>query len=125
MWQITYNILITLCLPFFILYGLSRQKIRKNLIERLLPSAKKSDIVNPLWIHAASIGEAVIAENIMQYMVVKGLANSFLITTNTYYTQELLKKKTQIPLHVCALPFDFSFSVKRFTKASMFTIINP
>jgi len=116
MWQIIYNILITLCLPFFILYGLAKQKIRKNLFERLFPSTKKSDIVNPLWIHAASIGEAVIAENIMQYMAGKSLANNFLITTNTYYTQDLLKKKTQIPLRVCALPFDFSFSVKRFLR---------
>ena len=114
MWQIIYNALITLCFPFFLLYGLTRQKIRKNLLERLFPSTKKSDINNALWIHAASIGEAIIADNLIEYMIKEGQADTFLITTNTYYTRELLLKKTQAPIQIYALPFDLIFSIKRF-----------
>jgi len=114
MWQIIYNALITLCFPFFLLYGLTRQKIRKNLLERLFPSMKKSDINNALWIHAASIGEAIIADNLIEYMIKEGQADTFLITTNTYYTRELLLKKTQAPIQIYALPFDLIFSIKRF-----------
>ena len=116
MWQIIYNVLITLCFPFFVLYGLTRQKIRKNLLERLFPSIKKSDIDNTLWIHAASIGEAIIADNLIKYMVKEGQTDTFLITTNTYYTRELLLKKTEAHIQTYALPFDFLFCVKRFLK---------
>jgi 3-deoxy-D-manno-octulosonic-acid transferase len=116
MWQIVYNILITLCFPFFVLYGLTRQKIRKNLPERLFPSIKKSDIDNALWVHAASIGEAIIAENLIKYIIKEGKADTFLITTNTYYTKDLLLKKKQAYVQTYALPFDFLFSVKRFLK---------
>ena len=116
MWQIIYNVLITLCFPFFVLYGLTRQKIRKNLLERLFPSIKKSDIDNALWIHAASIGEAIIADNLIKYMIKEGQTDTFLITTNTYYTRELLLKKTQAHIQTYALPFDLLFCVKRFLK---------
>jgi len=114
MWQIVYNVLITLCFPFFVLYGLTRQKIRKNLLERLFPSTKKSDINNALWFHAASIGEAIIADNLIKYMVKEGQIDTFLITTNTYYTKELLLKKTQASIQTYALPFDLLFSIERF-----------
>jgi 3-deoxy-D-manno-octulosonic-acid transferase len=116
MWQIIYNVLITLCFPFFVLYGLTRQKIRKNLFERLFPSIKKSDIDNALWIHAASIGEAIIADNLTKYMIKEGQTETFLITTNTYYTKELLLKKTQAHMQTYALPFDFLFCIKRFLQ---------
>jgi 3-deoxy-D-manno-octulosonic-acid transferase len=114
MWQIIYNALIILCFPFFVLYGLTRQKIRKNLLERLFPSTKKNDIDNTIWIHAASIGEAIIADNLIKYMAKEGRADTFLITTNTHYTSDLLRKKTEASIQTYALPFDFLFSIKRF-----------
>jgi 3-deoxy-D-manno-octulosonic-acid transferase len=116
MWQIIYNVLITICFPFFVLYGLTRQKIRKNLLERLFPSIKQSDIDNALWIHAASIGEAIIADNLIKFMALQGQKDTFLITTNTYYTRDMLLKKSQAHMRTYALPFDFLFSVKRFFR---------
>lgn len=110
MWKIIYNVLITPCFPFFLLYGLIKNKIRKNLLERLLPSTQKSDIDNSLWIHAASIGEAIIADNLIQY-IAKQQPYTFLITTNTHYAMELLQKKS---MQTYALPFDLIFSIKRF-----------
>jgi len=116
MWQIIYNVLITLCFPFFVLYALTRQKIRKNLLERIFPSIKQSDIDKTLWIHAASIGEAMIADNLIKYMLKEGQVNRFLITTNTHYTRDMLLKKKQASIQIYALPFDLLFSVKRFLK---------
>jgi 3-deoxy-D-manno-octulosonic-acid transferase len=116
MWQIIYNVLITLCFPFFVLYGLTRQKIRKNLLERIFPSIKQNDIDKALWIHASSIGEAIIADNLIKYIVKEGRTDAFLITTNTYYTKELLLKKKQTHIQTYSLPFDFLFCVKHFLK---------
>lgn len=116
MWKIIYNIVTIPCFPFFLLYGLTKNKIRKNLLERLFPATQKNDMDKAVWIHAASIGEAVIADNLMQYLAKDGRVNTFLITTNTHYTKELLLRKTQMPKKVFALPFDLIFSVKRFLK---------
>jgi 3-deoxy-D-manno-octulosonic-acid transferase len=114
MWQIIYNVLITLFLPFVVLFGLTKKKIRANLRERLFPSVRKGDIDKTLWVHAASIGEAIIADNLIRYMSKQGQAQRFLITTNTHYTKDLLVKKTYATTQTYALPLDFFFSVKRF-----------
>lgn len=114
MWKIVYNILTLLCFPFFLIIGLANQKIRKNFIERLFPSGAKGDIDNTLWIHAASVGEAVIADNLIKFMNKYTKIDTFLITTNTYYTKDLLLKKVGRNVQVKALPFDLLFSVTRF-----------
>jgi 3-deoxy-D-manno-octulosonic-acid transferase len=80
----------------------------------LIPSPKKSDLNDALWVHAASIGEAVIADNLIKYIDNRGKIKKFIITTNTYYTKDLLQKKANANIHIYALPFDFLFSVKRF-----------
>lgn len=114
MWQIIYNILITLSLPFFLVFGLSRQKIRKNLFERLVPSAPAPATYGPIWVHGASIGEAMIAENLIKYIIKAGSTDLFLITTNTYYTKDLLAKRLRSKIYISALPLDVLWSVKRF-----------
>ncbi len=113
MWKIVYNVLITLCLPFFLILGLAKQKIRKNLFERLFPCERNTD-KGSIWIHAASIGEAMIAENLVRYMHEKNQEEHFLITVNTYYTKDLLQKRVGAHVRVTALPYDLFFSVKRF-----------
>jgi 3-deoxy-D-manno-octulosonic-acid transferase len=114
MWNIIYNTIITLCFPCFFFFGFTRQKIRKNFFERLIPSTKKSDLDGALWVHAASIGEAIIADNLIKYMDNQKKIKKFVITTNTYYTKDLLQKRANANIHIYALPFDFLFSVKRF-----------
>ncbi|MBA4416964.1 MAG: hypothetical protein C0392_03490 [Syntrophus sp. (in: bacteria)] len=120
MWKIIYNLLLHLLIPFFVLFSLTRQKIRKTLRERFFPSPLKGSADDVFWIHAASIGEAVIAENVVSYM--KGLkgVNRFLITTNTYYTRDLLRRKFGDRMPVYSLPFDIPFSIKRFAGKSKF-----
>ncbi len=114
MWKIVYNILTILCFPFFLVIGLASQKIRKNFFERLFPYRSKDELDNTLWIHAASVGEAVIADNLVKFIDKHTKIDKFLITTNTYYTKDLLLKKVSRNVHVRALPFDLLFSVTRF-----------
>ena len=120
MWKVTYNIVINIVLPFFIIFALMKVKIRKNLAERLFFSTKQSDIKDAIWIHAASIGEAVIAETLVNYMRSHLNFNHFIITTNTYYTRDLLRKKFNNNIDVFSLPLDLTYSIRHFINGSTF-----
>jgi 3-deoxy-D-manno-octulosonic-acid transferase len=120
MWKVIYNIVINIILPFFILFSLMKAKIRKNLSERLFFSTKHADIKDAIWIHAASIGEAVIAETLVNYLKSHFDLKQFIITTNTYYTRDLLRKKFGNNINVFSLPFDLTYSIKRFINGSTF-----
>jgi 3-deoxy-D-manno-octulosonic-acid transferase len=115
MWKITYNILANLALPVFILYALTQKKIRKNLFERFLVTTKGLHLKDAVWIHAASVGEAAIAENLIHTNL-----NRFIITTNTYYTRDMLRTKFGNEVPVFSLPFDLNYLVSHFIAASDF-----
>lgn len=123
MWKITYNFLIHLALPIFILYGLTKKKIRKNLFERLSTTTKKTPITDALWIHAASVGEAAIAENLIHYMRKNTAMHRFVVTTNTYYTKDMLKVRFGNDIPVFSLPLDLSYLINRFIATSHFRAI--
>ena len=120
MWKIAYNILLHILLPFFLLFSLTKKKIRNNLAERLWPSTKNTDLKGAIWIHAASIGEAVIAEAVVNYMRNRSGFDNFLITTNTYYARDMLRKKFNDRISVYSLPFDLTYSLKHFIGTSTF-----
>ncbi|MCX5816747.1 MAG: hypothetical protein NTX75_11000 [Proteobacteria bacterium] len=120
MWKIAYNILLHILLPFFLLFSLTKRKIRNNLSERLWSSTKNTDLKGAIWIHAASIGEAVIAEAIVNYMRNRSGFDNFLITTNTYYARDMLRKKFNNRISVYSLPFDLTYSLKHFISTSTF-----
>jgi 3-deoxy-D-manno-octulosonic-acid transferase len=120
MWKITYNFLAHLALPVFVLYGLTQKKIRNNLCERLFVTTKKAPLKDAVWIHAASVGEAAIAENLIRYMTKYTNLQNFAITTNTYYTRNMLKTKFGNNVHVFSLPLDLSYLVNRFIATSHF-----
>ena len=66
------------------------------------------------------MGEAVIAENMVNYMSRREGGGSFLITTNTYYTRDLLRVKLADRSRIYSLPFDLPFSLKRFAGETTF-----
>lgn len=123
MWKIAYNIILHILLPFFLLFALTREKIRNNLAERLWSSTKNADLKGAIWIHAASIGEAVIAETIVNYMRNKSGFDNFLITTNTYYARDMLRKKFNDKISVYSLPFDLPYSLEHFIGTSNFKLL--
>jgi 3-deoxy-D-manno-octulosonic-acid transferase len=120
MWKIIYNFLANLALPVFILYALTHKKIRTNLLERLSATTKGAHIKDATWIHAASVGEAAIAENLINYLKKHTNLNHFIITTNTYYTQDLLRTKFGKEIPVFSLPLDLNYLVSHFIAASVF-----
>ncbi|MBP6941541.1 MAG: 3-deoxy-D-manno-octulosonic acid transferase [Syntrophorhabdaceae bacterium] len=116
MWKIIYNILTFVALPFFLLYALSKKKIRKNILERLAPPGTAGEH-RMLWVHAASIGESLIAENLVNYMRENTGFQRFLITTNTHYAGELLERKLGDHVLVQPLPLDFIYSIRRLLRS--------
>ncbi len=117
MWQLTYSLLVLLALPFFVLFSLTKRKIRANLAERIFPEPIDMSLENGVWIHAASLGEAVIAENLVGYLR-RTTTNPFLVTTNTYYARDLLRKKFRDSVTIRSLPIDLRWSIKRFLGRS-------
>jgi 3-deoxy-D-manno-octulosonic-acid transferase len=122
MWRLIYNLLIHAALPFFFLFSLTQKKIRKTFRERLLPAPARSGLKDAVWIHAASVGEAIIAETFINYARPR-VKNAFIVTTNTYYTRDLLRKKFAGSLDVFSLPFDLPYSLERFIGTSTFAAL--
>lgn len=120
MWKIVYNILANLALPIFVLFSLTQKKIRKNLLERFLTTTRNANLKDAVWIHAASVGEGAIAENLIRYMRKRGNQEPFLVTTNTYYTKDLLRAKFGENVAVFALPFDLTYTIRHFMARSTF-----
>jgi 3-deoxy-D-manno-octulosonic-acid transferase len=119
MWKVAYNLAIHLIFPFFALFALTKKKMRANFLERLCGGSNPA--TQPVvWIHAASIGEAVIAENLVNHMFSRAPLSSVTVTTNTYYARDLLRKRFGERVYVSSLPFDLPFSINRFMEGSTF-----
>ncbi|MHB8111281.1 MAG: 3-deoxy-D-manno-octulosonic acid transferase [Syntrophorhabdaceae bacterium] len=116
MWKVIYNILTLCALPFLFLIGLTNSKMKPNFWRRLLPRGARKIRANACLIHGASIGEAVIAQSIADYLSTHEGPRHFIITTNTYYAEEMLKKKQDkmYGRETASLPFDLYFSVTKF-----------
>ncbi len=117
MWRLIYNLLIHAVLPFFLLFSLTQKKIRKTFRERLFPAPAGDRLEGAIWIHAASVGEAIIAETFIN-RARSMVGNPFVVTTNTYYARDLLRKKLAGSADVFSLPFDLPYSLNRFIGAS-------
>jgi 3-deoxy-D-manno-octulosonic-acid transferase len=117
MWKIAYNLLTFAAFPLFALYSLSQAKIRRNFRDRLFGRPKAGDLDGALWIHAASIGEAVIAQNLLSYLRASSPLRKYIVTTNTDYARDLAESRIHgVPAY--ALPFDFALSMRRFLSRS-------
>jgi 3-deoxy-D-manno-octulosonic-acid transferase len=116
MWKVIYNLLTLCALPVFVIIGLTNAKMRKNFRQRLFPRVEGRPAPGSCMIHGASIGAAVIAEAVAEYLSKNGGPADFLLTTNTSYAQEMLERKegTRQGRRGAALPFDLGFSVRRF-----------
>jgi 3-deoxy-D-manno-octulosonic-acid transferase len=120
MWKYLYNIAVHSALPFFSLFGLFKRKLRKNLLERLFPKGLEGNPRDLVWIHAASLGESAIAQNLVEQIGLQVPEARFLITTNTYYARDLLKRRVGRNVLVRSLPLDLPFSIDSFMHGSSF-----
>jgi 3-deoxy-D-manno-octulosonic-acid transferase len=122
MWKVAYNLLLHAALPFFAAYSLTNRKIRANFLERIYGSTTEGGTRRAIWIHAASVGEAIIAENIVAHIRDKAQSD-FVITTNTYYARDMLRQKFGDTLQVLSLPFDLPWSIRHFLGKSTFACL--
>ncbi len=122
MWKLIYNLLIHSSLPFFAAYSLTNKKIRTNFAERMFPAPVPPGLHDPIWIHAASIGEGVIAQNLVAYAR-KELDNDFVITTNTFYTRDMLRSRMAGAATVLSLPFDVPSAISHFIGSTRFAAL--
>jgi 3-deoxy-D-manno-octulosonic-acid transferase len=121
MWKVAYNVAANILFPFFFLYSLTQKKIRKNLFERSFTTTRGSPpLRDAVWIHAASIGEAVIAETLVNYMERTTNIPGFMVTTNTYYAKNLLLSRMHGKARIFSLPFDLTWVIRRFYADSLF-----
>ena len=119
MWRVIYNIGVHFAFPFFALFALTKKKIRRTFLQRLYVG-KAPRMHDALWIHAASVGEAVIAENLVNYLSERATFSRFVITTNTDYTRDLLNKRLEERAYISYLPFDLPLSIHHFMERSTF-----
>lgn len=121
MWRILYNLLIHLSLPFFLIFLFLNAKMRKTILKRLKQQPPKKEAA--IWLHAASIGEAAIAESLVRYLMAHTHLSQFVITTNTYYTEAMLLRTMGRFAQIFFLPFDFPFLLRRFMRHGSFKVL--
>jgi 3-deoxy-D-manno-octulosonic-acid transferase len=120
MWKIAYTLLVYVSLPVLAIVALFKPKLRKNFYERLFPKPVNQGLDGGIWIHAASLGEAMIAENLVKYLRDHGFAEPFVISTNTHYTRDLLQRRHGNSIEVYSAPFDLGWSVRHFIGSRRF-----
>jgi 3-deoxy-D-manno-octulosonic-acid transferase len=120
--RLIYNLLVWAALPIFAPFSLANGKIRRNFSERIFPRRAGDGLKGAIWIHAASVGEAVVAENLMAFLRARA-AGPFVVTTNTYYTRDMLRRTLGGSAQVFSLPFDLPFSIRRFMGAAGFAAL--
>jgi len=118
---IIYNLLFPLFFLLFIpgmIYKLIRRPgYKKTFLERFSifnreQSQKLSDLENPIWLHAVSVGETMIATAFIKRLQIQGVKNIVLSTTTTT-GQELARNKVDSSVVVIYCPIDFILFVKK------------
>jgi 3-deoxy-D-manno-octulosonic-acid transferase len=117
-------------LPYFLLVGLMRGKYLGSMRERL-GIYRSPAAAHDLWLHAVSVGEVAAAKLVLDRVRELRPDLSVVVSTTTA-TGQASARRTFPDLRVTYVPFDFSFSVRRFLRhhqprifASMETEIWP
>ena len=66
-----------------------------------------------IWVHAVSVGETVIAANLIQKWLESSPERKFILSTTTTTGQELARKKAATGVEVIYCPIDFIFFVRK------------
>lgn len=121
--RILYTILLVLVCPIF-LFGLykkkpNKPKYGKRWQEHFGIVSKLKTKERPLWIHAVSVGEALVAISLIKRIKEDDPDVSILVTTTTSTGAEQIEKLGDIVEHRY-MPIDFPLCINNFLK-----IVNP
>ncbi|MCD4653382.1 3-deoxy-D-manno-octulosonic acid transferase [bacterium] len=117
-----YTCFLLLIFPFFLIWFflqmVVQKKYRRGIAERfaVLPVINRSSGSRCVWVHAASVGEVLAAEPVVNKL--KEIDNSFhfYMTTNTDTGHKIALEKLPVLENVFQTPFDFPWLVNRFIQ---------
>jgi len=120
-----YNLLLpiffVLYLPFYLVHLIRRGSLSRSFLERIavFTAAKKARLTTleaPVWVHAVSVGETVVALGFIQQWQQREPQRCFVLSTTTTTGQALACRKAPSAVTVVYCPLDFAFLVRRFLR---------
>jgi len=108
LYDLAFLIVIMIHLPLYLL----RKKFRHGLPARIGVLPKGLDLKKPIWIHAVSVGEAMMVKGLVLRLKEMFPGRRFVISTVTATGNKIVRSFASGNDFVTYLPFDFSFIVR-------------
>jgi len=134
---IIYNFLIIIfsifLLPLYIFKVITNKKYKNTFKQRmgLIDNTKLINNQNKektIWFHAASIGEIMIAEKLIDIINEKNKEYNIILSTSTHSGKQLAEKKFNENIYITMLPYDLPWIIKGVLKKlspDLVVIIEP
>ena len=116
--RIIYNIFFLVFSVFYVPYLIFKNKFHKDFFQKLgnLPE-EVIESKKPIWIHAVSVGESVLAVKLIKEIKRRSLDLEIVVSTTTQTGYDLLNKNvTNLVNGIFYYPLDFSFIVSKVIK---------
>lgn len=113
MWRLIYRFFSYPFFLFSLFFLVLKKKTRITLKKRLRLKVRTNG--KRIWIHSASLGEALIAKTLIDFLSKKAY-HRFLVTTHTSYSKELLEREIKKKAEILYAPFDLCLFVRSFIK---------
>ncbi|MBI5144750.1 MAG: 3-deoxy-D-manno-octulosonic acid transferase [Candidatus Omnitrophica bacterium] len=118
--SIIYNLIFTFIIVIYFPIYLCRRKFHQGFLLRLGILPKNLELGRPIWLHAVSVGEAMVAKNLLEELRIIYPDKKFVLSTVTTTGNKIARTIAQNSDFVTYLPLDFSFIVR-----SVIDRINP
>lgn len=114
--QWRYQSLLILLAPVLIIYTAWQALRQKDLryFKQRMGFGLSSSQRNPIWLHAASVGEVIAAQPLINRLITSYAPSPVLITTATPTGGAIVKQRFGDNVMHCYLPLDWRFAVNRF-----------
>lgn len=119
MWKLIYRCLSYLFFIPGLIYLLVNRKTRGSIRERILSKHNPGWKNESVWIHAASVGEAIIAISVADFLI-RRKELSLIFTTNTNYAKHFLERHIGEKGRVYYAPLDLGSIVRAFMRPHNF-----
>ena len=115
-----YRLVTIICTPFIIFYLHRRKKIGKEDYKRINERFGLSTISRPpgrlIWLHAASVGEAISALELINKLLTEHLDTRLMMTTGTVSSAKLIRDRLPKGAFHQFIPIDMPNYVRRFME---------
>jgi 3-deoxy-D-manno-octulosonic-acid transferase len=124
-----YTCLLYLILPFILLRACQRELSHEKTLRRIKERFgifQAPSLNSPIWIHAVSYGEAILAEQLVKQLEAKKIKHSIIVTTTTLTGSQRIQKNLRNRVFHVYLPYDlppFMNSFLRKTNPTLLVIL--